>query len=239
VTSELERKDAAAVRSRRVAEGLQAGYLLLLLVPPVLALVEGTVDARVGAGLLLVALVARLVLRRIGPDADWVRARTAAEEARSRTWFARTGDAGVPVAERWAAYREQRIDDQIDWFGRRRRAHEGAVARWRIARVVLVVGTVGVAVAVLAAPTALPTGTSALVAAVLATAEAWIQFRRRETLTVSYAAARARLEELRTPEVVAEADLAARVAAVEHALERERWTWTAIMSADLVVGRRS
>jgi hypothetical protein len=69
-----------------------------------------------------------------------------------------------------------------------------------------------------------------LVSALLATSEAWLQFRRSEVLAAGFADARDDLLALRQRQPADEEGLARAVDEVERALERERWTWTAIMS---------
>jgi hypothetical protein len=132
------------------------------------------------------------------------------------------------VRARWRFYRLHRIDDQIAYFADRADRHRRSGRRWRRGRLVLTAGTVAVALASLVAP--VDAAVVGLVSALLATNEAWLQFRRSEVLAAGFADARDDLLGLRDREPADEADLARALDDVERALERERWTWTAIMS---------
>lgn len=254
----LPQLEAAARRQQRLAHALQALYLLVLLLAPAERLLplqasdRGVIDSRVAAGLLLTAVVLRLVMRRVGAETDWVQARRRAEEERSGAWQRavtaapvqpQDGDvvrdiARLPVARRWATYRTERIDDQIAYFDRCAREHGGAAHRWLLLRHLLTVATLGIAAVALVGPDPLAPGTVGAVSAVLATTEAWIQFRRSEVVADSYREAGRALAELRPLVPADEAALAAAVDAVERALERERWTWTAIMSVTVLTPAR-
>jgi len=232
-TAGLAGLEVAAVRRQRSAHRLHAAYLLVLLAAPAVRLVpvpfdRTGFDQRASAALLLVAVGMRLLMRRLGPDTDWVRARRNAEIARARDWRRQATHGPGDVAERWHGYRLGRIDDQADYFADRAARHGRAARRWRAARLVLTTVTVGIAVTSLAVAV---NGTAiGMVSAVLAAGEAWLQFRRSEVLAVSFADAREDLLALREREPADERSLARAVEEVERVLERERWTWTAIMS---------
>jgi len=132
------------------------------------------------------------------------------------------------VVGRWRFYVRHRIDDQIAYFTDRAQRNRRAAARWKLARLVLTVGTLAVAAASLFLP--VPGAAIGLVSALLATTEAWLQFLRSDVLSVSFEDARDELRRLRARTPTDEESLAQTVNAVEGTLERERWTWTAIMS---------
>ena len=241
--------EKAATRQQRVAHLLQALYLAVLLLAPVSRLLpiqvadRSLVDDRVAAGLLLAAVVLRLVMRHVSAESDWVRARRKAEEERSAAWRrAATATVGpddgpimqeigaADVAERWTIYLTHRIDDQIAYFTRRAREHESASRRWVVLRLVLTAACLGIAAFALVAPESVTPGTTGVVSAVLATTEAWIQFRRSEVIATSYREAQGELLNLRVQNPTDETTLAAAVDAVELAIERERWKWVATMS---------
>jgi hypothetical protein len=256
--ADLHRHEAAAARQQRTARRLQATYLLVLLAAPLVRLLplpggdEARIDERVAAGLLLAAVVMRLVLRRVAAEADWVRARQQSEDLLAAAWRRcmagrpdptdgplghRISTVGVPV--RWAFYREHRIDGQIDYFTGRAERHRRTARRWHRIRLLLTVATVAVAATSLAVPEVGGT-VIGLTSALLATSEAWLQFRRSDVLAASFADAREELTALREQQPADEATLVAAVDAVELVLERERWTWTAIMSITVLTasGRR-
>jgi hypothetical protein len=238
--------EAAARRQQAAAHRLQAAYLLVLLAAPVSRLVpipgdRSGFDSAASAVLLLAAVGMRVLLRRVAADADWVRARRESEDLRAAAW--RRCVTGRPdpgdgplsreigaadVATRWRFYRRHRIDDQIAYFTDRAERHRRSGRRWRLVRLLLTAGTVAVAVASLLAPVA--AALVGLVSALLATSEAWLQFRRSEVLAAGFTDARDDLLALRERQPADEDELARAVEEVERALERERWTWTAIMS---------
>jgi SMODS and SLOG-associating 2TM effector domain 1/SMODS and SLOG-associating 2TM effector domain 3 len=240
-----------AAREQRAATRLEAAYLVVLLAAPAAQLLPVPPHDRAGfydtasAVLLLAAVGMRLALRRLGVDSDWVRARREAEAARSAAWRrCATGraDAGdgtlsreisaASVENRWQFYRQHRMDDQIGYFADRADRHRRTARRWRLIRAALTAGTVVVAAGSLLLP--VPGTVIGLMSSLLATSEAWLQFRRSEVLASSFAEARDELRELRTENPAAEESLARAVDAVESALERERWTWTAIMSVTVL-----
>jgi hypothetical protein len=245
--ADLARFERAAAHQQRLARRLQAAYLLILLAAPLSRLVplpwgdDTRIDERTAAVLLLAAVGMRLLVRRIAADADWVRARRESEDLLAVAWRRcmagcadpedgpvgrRISTADVPT--RWAFYREHRIDGQLDYFADRAERHRRTARRWYWIRVVLTVSTVAVAAVSLAV--AVPGTVIGLVSALLATSEAWLQFRRSDVLASSFAEAREELVTLREQQPVTEGALVAAVDAVELVLERERWTWTAIMS---------
>jgi hypothetical protein len=234
----LDVLEAVAVRRQRTAHQLQAAYLLVVLAVPAARLVpvpfadRTGFDQRVSAVLLLAAVGMRLLLRRVGPDTDWVRARRSAEIARATAWRERTTAGPDPLADRWLRYQRDRIDAQAGYFADRAERHRRSARRWRAARLVLTVGTVLVAAASLVV--AVPGTAIGLVSALLAAGEAWLQFRRSEVLATSFADAREDLLALRDRAPADEAALTATVADVERVLERERWIWTAVMSATVL-----
>jgi hypothetical protein len=247
----LRGAESAALRQQHAAQLLQAGYLLVLLAAPVsrlLPLPDGHpagVDDAVSALLLLVAVGMRLLLRAVAADADWVRARRESEDLRAAAWRRCATGSPVPddgplsqqlrtadVGTRWQFYRRNRMDDQIAYFAGRADRHRRTARRWKLVRLLLTVGTVGVAAASLLV--AVPAAVIGLVAALLATSEAWLQFRRSEVLAASFADARDELRTLRERTPSDEEDLAHAVDVVELALEHERWTWTAIMSVTVL-----
>jgi SLOG in TRPM, prokaryote/SMODS and SLOG-associating 2TM effector domain 1 len=247
----LRAVELGAARKQRAATRLEAVYLMVLLAAPAAQLLSAPPPGRAGfrdavsAVLLLAAVGMRLLLRRLAVDADWVRDRRDSETARAAAWRrCATGraDAGdgplsrqlrtAGVEQRWQFYREHRMDDQIDYFADRADRHRRTARRWRLIRLVLTVGTLGVAAAALLLP--VPGAAIGLVSALLATSEAWLQFRRSEVLAASFAEARDELRGLRAEQPAGEEALARAVDAVETALERERWTWTAIMSVTVL-----
>ena len=244
--ADLQRYEREAVHQQRLARRLQAAYLLILLAAPLSRLVplpggDTRVDDRTAAVLLLAAVGMRLVLRRVAADADWVRARRESEDLLAAAWrrcMAGRADPGdgpggrrisaADVPTRWAFYREHRIDGQLAYFADRAERHRRAARRWFWIRLVLTVSTVVVAAVSLAV--AVPGTAIGLVSALLATSEAWLQFRRSDVLAGSFAEAREELAVLREQQPADDPALVAAVDAVELVLERERWTWTAIMS---------
>lgn len=257
--ADLARFERAAAHQQRLARRLQAAYLLILLAAPLSRLVPlpwgggSRVDERTAAVLLLAAVGMRLLVRRIAADADWVRARRESEDLLAVAWRRcmagcadpedgpvgrRISTAHVPT--RWAFYREHRVDGQLDYFADRAERHRRTARRWYWIRVVLTVSTVAVAAVSLAAPGKVPGTVIGLVSALLATSEAWLQFRRSDVLASSFAEAREELVALREQQPATEGALVAAVDAVELVLERERWTWTAIMSITVLTasGRR-
>jgi hypothetical protein len=239
--------ETAASRQQRAAHRLQAGYLLVLLAAPLVRLVpipgsdRSRFDGTAAALLLIAAVGMRLLLRRVAADSDWVRARRESESLRAAAWRRcvsgrptpedgplshRIG--GTDVASRWRFYRRYRIDAQIGYFADRAARHGRLAGRWQRVRLLLTLGTLVVAAASLVVP--VPAGMIGLVAALLATSEAWLQFRRSEVLARSFAEAGDELSGLREQEPADEAALTQAVDSVELVLERERWTWTAIMS---------
>jgi hypothetical protein len=104
----------------------------------------------------------------------------------------------LSLLDRWTIYRAHRIDHQIEYFTRRARERGAASRRWLMLRLLLTAATVGVVVVALAWPAVLPVGTTGLVSSLLATVEAWIQFRRSEVIAASYRGARAELASLTT-----------------------------------------
>jgi hypothetical protein len=244
--TDLQRFERAAAHQQRLARRLQAAYLLILLAAPLSRLVplpgdDARVDDRTAAVLLLAAVGMRLLLRRVAADADWVRARRESEDLLAAAWRrcmagrADPGDGPVgqrisaaDVPTRWEFYREHRVDGQLDYFADRAERHRQAARRWYWIRLVLTASTVGVAAVSLAVP--VPGTAIGLVSALLATSEAWLQFRRSDVLAGSFAEAREELVALREQQPADEVALVAAVDAVELVLERERWTWTAIMS---------
>jgi hypothetical protein len=245
--------EAAARRQQRSAHRLQAAYLLLLLTSSVSRLLpipgdRKGFDAAAAAVLLLAAVGMRVLLRGVAADVDWVRARRESESLREAAWRrCATGHpdpedgpasqelAAADVAVRWHYYRRHRIDDQIAYFTDRAGRHSRSARRWRLGRLVLTVGTVAVAATSLVAP--VDAAVVGLVSTLLATSEAWLQFRRSEVLAAGFAEARDELLRLRDREPAGEAELARAVDAVERALEQERWIWTAIMSVAVLTSR--
>ncbi|MEN3357481.1 MAG: SLOG-associating effector domain 1 [Mycobacteriales bacterium] len=240
-----------AAREQRAATRLEAAYLVVLLAAPAAQLLPVPSHDRAGfddtasAVLLLAAVGMRLTLRWLGVDSDWVRARREAEAARSGAWRrCATGraDAGdgplsreistTSIETRWQFYRQHRMDDQIGYFTDRADRHRRTARRWHLIRLALTAGTVVVAAASLLLP--VPGTVIGLMSSLLATSEAWLQFRRSEVLASSFAEARDDLRELRAENPADEESLARAVDAVETALERERWTWTAIMSVTVL-----
>jgi hypothetical protein len=240
-----------AAREQRAATRLEAVYLVVLLAAPAAQLLPVPSHDRAGfydtasAVLLLAAVGMRLAVRHLAVDSDWVRARRDAEAARSAAWRrCATGraDAGdgaasraistADVEQRWQFYREHRMDDQIGYFTDRADRHRRTARRWRLIRLALTAGTVVVAAASLLFP--VPGTVIGLMSSLLATSEAWLQFRRSEVLAASFAEARDELSELRAETPAEEESLARSVDAVESVLERERWTWTAIMSVTVL-----
>jgi hypothetical protein len=142
----------------------------------------------------------------------------------------RISTADVPT--RWAFYRRHRIDGQLDYFADRAERHRRTARRWFWIRLVLTVSTV--VVAAVSITVAVPGTVIGLVSALLATSEAWLQFRRSDVLATSFAEAREELVALREQQPADEGALVAAVDAVELVLERERWTWTAIMSISVL-----
>jgi SMODS and SLOG-associating 2TM effector domain 1/SMODS and SLOG-associating 2TM effector domain 3 len=245
--ADLGRFERAAAHQQRLARRLQAAYLLILLAAPLSRLIplpggdDTRVDERTAAVLLLAAVGMRLLLRRVAADTDWVRARRESEDLLAAVWRRcmagradpedgpngrRISTADVPT--RWAFYREHRLDDQIGYFADRAGRHRRAARRWYWIRLVLTVSTVAVAAISLAV--VVPGTVIGLVSALLATSEAWLQFRRSDVLAGSFSEAGEELAALRELQPADEAALVAAVDAVELVLERERWTWTAIMS---------
>jgi hypothetical protein len=191
IVPDLAALEAAAGREQRRAHALQATYLLVLLLAPVVPLLplrvanRDAVDDRVAAALLLVAVVLRLVMRAVAAESDWVQARRATEEARAGAWRRAAMAAVAPgdgprvheiaaqdVGERWRQYRTHRVDDQIGYFTRRARDHARAARRWRVVRVVLTAATLTAAALALVRPALVAPGTTGLLSAVLATTEA-------------------------------------------------------------------
>jgi hypothetical protein len=253
----LQTYELEAAHQQRTAHHLQAGYLLVLLAAPLVRLMPVDEDRRAGfdhtasALLLLAAVAMRLLLRRVAADSDWVRARRESETLRAAAWRRcmaghpdpddgplghqiSTADAGT----RWRFYRQHRIEDQIGYFTDRAERHRRRARRWYWIRLVLTAGTLAVATAALLGP--VRGAVIGLVSALLACSEAWLQFRRSDVLAASFAEARDELRSLREHEPADDAALARSVDAVEFALERERWTWTAIMSLTVLTssGRR-
>jgi hypothetical protein len=238
--------EAAARRQQHAAHRLQASYLLVLLAAPVSRFLpipgdRAGFDTAAAALLLLVAVGMRVLLRALAADADWVRARRDSEDLRAAAWrrcatgHPDLGDGPVchelgaaGATERWQFYRRHRIDDQIAYFAERTGRHRRSARRWQLVRLLLTIGTAAVAVTSLLAP--VDAAVLGLVSALLATSEAWLQFKRSEVLAAGFAEARDELLRLREREPAGEAELARAVDEVERALERERWTWTAIMS---------
>jgi hypothetical protein len=235
---DLDALEHAAVSRQRSAHRLQATYLLVVLAAPAVRLVplpfrdRSGFDQRASAVLLLAAVGMRLLLRRLGPDADWIRARRRAEIAHSTAWRLRTTDGRGRVADRWARYRRDRIDAQAGYFADRAGRHRLAARRWGVARLVLTAGTVAIAAASLFV--AVPGTAIGMVAALLAASEAWLQYRRSEVLATSFSDARQELLALRERAPADESSLAGAVDDCERVLEREGWTWTAIMSATVL-----
>jgi hypothetical protein len=235
---DLDALEHAAVSRQRSAHRMQAAYLLVVLAAPAARLVplpfddRSGFDQRASAVLLLVAVGMRLLLRRLGPDTDWIRSRRSAEIAQATAWRERTADGRDQVADRWARYRRDRIDAQAGYFADRAGRHRRAARRWGVARLVLTVGTVAIAAASLFV--AVPGTAIGMVSALLAAGEAWLQFRRSEVLATSFTDARQELLALRERAPADESSLAGAVEDCERVLERERWTWTAIMSATVL-----
>jgi hypothetical protein len=252
----LQNVESAAVRQQRTARRLQAAYLLVLLAAPLTQLApvprgepSQFYDAA-SAVLLLAAVGMRLLLRAVAADSDWVMARRESEQLRAGAWRrCMTGQAGPEDSRlgrqisttdgptRWRFYLEHRVDDQIRYFADRAERHRRTARRWRGIRLVLTVGTVIIASISLVVPAL--SVMIGLVSALLAASEAWLQFRRSEILRDSYAEAGEELRQLRAQEPADEAELARAVEAVELALERERWTWTAIMSVSVLASSGS
>jgi hypothetical protein len=229
--------ETRAAGRQRAAHRLEATYLIVVLAAPLVQLAPGGPHGRryaaVSAGLLLAAVVMRLLLRRLEVDANWVRARRESEAARATELLRRVAAAdGADLPARWQRYRQDRIDDQLGYFTDRAGRHRRTARRWRVIRLVLTAATVGVAAAALLRP--VPDAIVGAVSASLASSEAWLQFRRSEVLTVSFDAAAAELRALRARAPAGEHELAATVAAVEAVLERELWMWTAIMSVTVL-----
>jgi hypothetical protein len=243
----LQNFESAAIHQQRTARRLQATYLLILLAAPVSRLVPIPGGRRAGvhdtasALLLLAAVGMRLLIRLLAADSDWVKARRQSEQLRAGAWRrcmtgrAEPDDGRVgreisttDVPTRWQFYLQHRVDDQISYFTDRAELHRRTARRWRWIRLILTIGTFIIATVSLVI--SVPSAMIGLVSALLASSEAWLQFRRSEILRDSYAEAGAELRQLRALEPTDETSLGLAVDAVELALERERWTWTAIMS---------
>jgi SMODS and SLOG-associating 2TM effector domain 1/SMODS and SLOG-associating 2TM effector domain 3 len=247
----LRDSERQAAARQRLAARLQAGYLVILLLAPMTRLVpvpgreRDRYDEIASAVLLLAALAMRLVLRSVAADAGWVRARRESEQLRARAWLRCMAGASEPgdgplatgmrtadIPTRWQFYRQHRMDDQIGYFARRATQHRRTASRWRAVRLTLTAGTFLVAIASLLIHVS--AAMIGLVSALLASSEAWLQFKRSDTLAVSYTEAHDELTVLREQEPADEQSLNDAVVAVELALAHERWTWTAIMSVSVL-----
>lgn len=254
----LRTLEAVAGREQRQAHALQATYLAVLMLAPLAHLlplpdtVRGAVEDRISGVFLLVAVALRIVMRHVAAESDWVQARRRVEEAQSAAWRRAATAAPAPgdgpllleiassgLAARWRTYRERRIDDQVAFFTRRVSEYARAARRWRLLRVVLTVATLAAATVTVVRSHPISPAVTGVLSVTLATTEAWIQFRRQQVIAESYAGARAELCTLREQEPADDAGLAAVVDAVELALERERWTWSAIMAVAVLTSART
>jgi hypothetical protein len=198
--ADLARFERAAAHQQRLARRLQAAYLLILLAAP----------------------LSRLVPLPWGDDTR-IDERTAAVLLLAAV--------GMRLLVR-------RIAADADWVRARRESEDLLAVAWRRCMAGCADpedGPVGrristVAVAAVSLAVAVPGTVIGLVSVLLATSEAWLQFRRSDVLASSFAEAREELVTLREQQPVTEGALVAAVDAVELVLERERWTWTAIMS---------
>lgn len=248
--------DVSASRSQRAAGQLQLLSLVVLVVVPVLGLVAvarpGLTRAVAVAtvALLLLGQLSKLLRRLARPDLDWVRARHDFESAKAAAWrrcalgaataqdseLARDVSA-APWPRRAEFYLRYRLDDQIDYYGRRGARHRTAARRWVLAQWAL---TAAAILVVLLALIGLQQAVVGFVLALLAASEAWLLFQRSDYLHLGYSSAAGQLRGLRERGVPAdEAGLAELVHRAEAVLERELLVWTAIRSADvLFVPRR-
>lgn len=247
--------ESQAMLRQRNATWVQAGYLALLVVAPAAALVSELVTGgasaagnRVAAAALAAALGMKLLLRWRAPDASRVRARRDVEVAKALAWRRCLARGTLPddsplcrtvgeadLATRWAFYRRCRVDDQIAYFRRRGTLHSRVARRWRIAQTVLTVLAVPAVAAQVAGWQSALVG---LVVTLLATSEAWLQFRRSDFLAVSFAEAAAELETLRSTTPADDAELVRVVDKTERLLEQERWTWVALSSLTVLTAAK-
>ncbi|MET9227946.1 DUF4231 domain-containing protein [Lentzea sp. NPDC003310] len=131
-----------------------------------------------------------------------------------------------PFAERRTAYREARVQPQLQWYRDRSAMNE---TRANVFRVLMIVGElVAIVFAILRINGAWDVDMSGVMAAAVAGGAAWIGLRQYENLSVSYAAAAGELADIyhRLP-YAAESDWAATVAEAEAVISKEHSTWIA------------
>ena len=132
----------------------------------------------------------------------------------------------APFAERRTAYREARVQPQVQWYRDRAAMNE---TRANVFRVLMIVGElVAIVFAILRINGVWDVDLSGVMAAAVAGGAAWIGLRQFENLRVTYAAAAGELADIdhRLP-FVRESDWAAVVAETEAVIGKEHAAWLA------------
>lgn len=148
---------------------------------------------------------------------------TSANDAGER---AMTALRAKPFAERRDAYREARVQRQLQWYRDRAALNE---TRANVFRVLLIVGElVAILFAILRINGAWDVDLSGVMAAAVAGGAAWIGLRQYENLRVTYAAAAGELADVyqRLP-YAEEGDWATTVADTESVISKEHTAWLA------------
>jgi hypothetical protein len=135
-----------------------------------------------------------------------------------------------PLPQRRAAYLQHRVDNQIAWYGDKATYNHVRVRRWFL--VAIAAQTFGLAVAGIKAFAGVDVDLLGIVAAVAASATAWLQTRDHQNLAESYAVTARELALVRTRAdggggAASEQEWAAFVEETERAVSREHTLWLA------------
>jgi hypothetical protein len=135
-----------------------------------------------------------------------------------------------PLAQRREAYLEQRVDDQIGWYTAKAQHNRRQVRRW--SAIAIVAQVIGLAAAGLKAFDVVEIDVLGIVAAVAASATAWMQTKDHQNLAESYRVTAKDLGIIRTragapPPPATEQEWAEFVEEAERAISREHTLWLA------------
>jgi hypothetical protein len=133
----------------------------------------------------------------------------------------------LPLEERRALYRSERIHDQQAWYARAARWNERRATQWSL--VLTSLEALGLAGGVLKATGALKVDLLGLTGAVVAAGAAWVQAKQHQTLANAYAVASQELSAIsaQIDWVSGEAEWAHFVDQAEEAVSREHTLWRA------------
>ena len=137
-------------------------------------------------------------------------------------WMQETRTSGFP--SRKETYRRRRIDNQRDWYADKAQWNQRRSTEWSIG--LLAVQILAVAGAVLKGTGVIQFDALGVLAAVAASAVAWLQIKQHSTLTQSYAQAANELSEITIRlDEASEATWAKFVDDAESAISREHTAW--------------